>query len=46
MKIPNLIHHMRLSTNYVSSMMLRPNELEIPNVMTVKTRKTPKQNIP
>jgi hypothetical protein len=36
-KIPILMHQMRISTNYVSSVMLRPKNLEIRNVMTEKT---------
>jgi hypothetical protein len=38
------IHRMRISTKYVSSVMLRSKYLEIQNVMTVKDPETPKKS--
>jgi hypothetical protein len=37
-----LMHQMRISIIYISSVMLRPKKLEIRNVMTVKILKRPK----
>jgi hypothetical protein len=37
--IPILMHQMRISTTYVSSVMLRPKMFEIRNVRIVRTRK-------
>jgi hypothetical protein len=37
------MHQMRISTTYVSSVMLRLKNLEIRNVMTVKIPQTPKR---
>jgi hypothetical protein len=39
--IPILMHQMHISITSISSMMLRPKNLEIQNVMTVKTPKNP-----
>jgi hypothetical protein len=36
--IPVLMHLMRIPTTYVSLVILRPKNLEIRNVVTVKTR--------
>ena len=41
--IPILTHHIRISSTYVSSVMLSPNNLEIRNVVTVKTRTPPQK---
>ena len=35
--MPILMHHMRISSTYVSSVMLSPNDLEIRKVLTVKS---------
>jgi hypothetical protein len=40
------MHQMRISTTYVSSVMLRPKNLEIQNIMTVKTRKKSPTRMP
>jgi hypothetical protein len=43
--MPILMHQMRILTTYVSSEILGPKNLEIRNVITVKTQgKKPKQN--
>jgi hypothetical protein len=41
--MPILMHHMCISSNYVSSAMLRLTNLEIRNVMAVKTQTNPDQ---
>jgi hypothetical protein len=42
--IPNLMHQVRILTNYVSSAMLRLKQLEIRNIMTLKIHKKKNQN--
>jgi hypothetical protein len=39
-----LMHQMRISTNYISSMMVRPKNLELQNVMIVKTENNAKHS--
>jgi hypothetical protein len=43
--IPILMHQMRISIIYISSVMLRPKKIEIRNVMTVKIPKKKKTKI-
>jgi hypothetical protein len=40
--IPILMHQMRISIIYISSVMLRLKKLEIRNIMKVKIPETPK----